>query len=60
MGYNYLKMSHIFVINKVLEFEPKEEKFDRAKMEDLLKQKFFYDISFSIYGGKLPRILCGC
>ncbi|XP_067928852.1 glycine--tRNA ligase-like isoform X2 [Watersipora subatra] len=36
---------------KVLELEPKEEKFDRLKMEDLLKQKFFYDISFSIYGG---------
>lgn len=25
--------------------------FDRAKMEDLLKRRFFYDQSFSIYGG---------
>lgn len=25
--------------------------FDRNKMEDLLKRRFFYDISFSIYGG---------
>ena len=28
-----------------------EKQIDRAKMEDLLKQKFFYDMSFSIYGG---------
>lgn len=26
--------------------------FDRLKFEDLLKQRFFYDKSFSIYGGK--------
>ncbi len=25
---------------------------DRAKLEDLLKQRFFYDMSFSIYGGE--------
>lgn len=25
--------------------------FDRAKMEDLLKRRFFYDQSFAIYGG---------
>jgi len=25
-------------------------------MEDLLKQKFFYDIAFSIYGGTLFNI----
>lgn len=30
---------------------PKEEKIDRGKMEDLLKRRFFYDQSFSIYGG---------
>ena len=29
------------------------EQIDRAKLEDLLKQKFFYDMSFSIYGGKV-------
>lgn len=27
------------------------ETFDRAKMEDLLKRRFFYDQSFAIYGG---------
>lgn len=26
--------------------------FDRLKFEDLLKQRFFYDQSFAIYGGK--------
>lgn len=25
--------------------------FDRSKMEDLLKRRFFYDQSFAIYGG---------
>uniref|UniRef100_A0A5S6QGJ2 Glycine--tRNA ligase n=1 Tax=Trichuris muris TaxID=70415 RepID=A0A5S6QGJ2_TRIMR len=29
----------------------KEEPFDRFKMEDLLKRRFFYDQSFAIYGG---------
>ena len=32
--------------------------FDRAKLEDLLKQRFFYDMSFSIYGGMLWVLLC--
>lgn len=27
--------------------------FDRLKFEDLLKQRFFYDQSFAIYGGML-------
>ncbi len=30
---------------------PAEAFFDRAKMEDLLKRRFFYDQSFAIYGG---------
>ena len=30
---------------------------DRTKLEDLLKQKFFYDMSFSIYGGKCSQFL---
>ena len=34
-----------------LKARPADETFDRAKMEDLLKQRFFYDQSFSIYGG---------
>ncbi|XP_071157632.1 glycine--tRNA ligase-like [Mytilus edulis] len=35
---------------KELELAPKDL-FDRAKLEDLLKQKFFVDQSFAIYGG---------
>jgi len=34
-----------------LELRPTEASFDRAKMEDLLKRRFFYDQSFAIYGG---------
>lgn len=41
---------------KILEDEelrlaPSVASFDRAKMEDLLKRRFFYDQSFAIYGG---------
>jgi len=38
---------------KLLEIGKEEEGeiLNRAKMEDLLKQRFFYDMSFSIYGG---------
>ncbi|KAK3779526.1 hypothetical protein RRG08_045272 [Elysia crispata] len=36
--------------DKELALAPKDD-FDRIKMEDLLKQKFFYDQSFAIYGG---------
>ncbi|KAL4222209.1 hypothetical protein ACF0H5_018247 [Mactra antiquata] len=36
--------------HKEFELSPKDD-FDRSKMEDLLKQKFFYDQSFAIYGG---------
>ncbi|XP_067650502.1 glycine--tRNA ligase-like isoform X1 [Haliotis asinina] len=35
---------------KELALTPKDD-FDRGKMEDLLKQRFFYDQSFAIYGG---------
>jgi glycyl-tRNA synthetase len=41
----------IMMIIQVEELIPKEEKIDRAKMEDLLKRRFFYDQSFAIYGG---------
>lgn len=34
-----------------LELTPQLETFDRSKMEDLLKRRFFYDQSFAIYGG---------
>ncbi|XP_074658814.1 glycine--tRNA ligase-like [Tubulanus polymorphus] len=36
--------------DKELSLAPKDD-FDRAKLEDLLKQRFFYDQAFSIYGG---------
>ncbi|XP_069119560.1 glycine--tRNA ligase-like [Argopecten irradians] len=35
---------------KELALSPKDD-FDRARLEDLLIQKFFFDQSFSIYGG---------
>merc|ERR1719244_638546 len=41
---------------KVLEDEelrlrPQQAKFDRSKMDDTLKRRFFFDQSFAIYGG---------
>lgn len=30
---------------------PKESFVDRTRLEDVLKQRFFFDLSFSIYGG---------
>jgi glycyl-tRNA synthetase len=30
---------------------PPEEKFNRAGLEDLVKRRFFYSVSYSIYGG---------
>jgi len=33
------------------ELAPKEEKFDRSKLEDLLKRRFFFVPAFEIYGG---------
>ncbi len=38
--------------DKELELTKSDHKIDRSKLEDLLKQKFVYDQSFSIYGGK--------
>uniref|UniRef100_A0AAF5DGK9 Glycine--tRNA ligase n=2 Tax=Strongyloides stercoralis TaxID=6248 RepID=A0AAF5DGK9_STRER len=34
-----------------IELMPKDASFDRPKLEDLLKRRFFYDQSFAIYGG---------
>ncbi|XP_052783336.1 glycine--tRNA ligase-like [Mya arenaria] len=45
-----LKKRKHALTDKEFELSPKDN-FDRAKMEDLLKQKFFYDQSFAIYGG---------
>jgi len=37
--------------DRELELTVPANSFDRSKMEDLLKQRFFYDQSFAIYGG---------
>ena len=39
------------------EMAPKQEKFERSKLEDLLKRRFFFVPSFEIYGGKLNIVL---
>ncbi|KAK6009996.1 glycine--tRNA ligase [Ostertagia ostertagi] len=39
---------------------PKEASFDRLKLEDLLKRRFFYDQSFSIYGGVTGLLVFNC
>ncbi|XP_059080219.1 glycine--tRNA ligase-like isoform X1 [Tigriopus californicus] len=46
-----LKVRKKTLEDKELELTPAEAFFDRAKMEDLLKRRFFYDQSFAIYGG---------
>merc|ERR1712071_267768 len=37
--------------DKELSLAPVDPSFDRVKLEDLLKRRFFYDQSFAIYGG---------
>ena len=46
-----LKIRRHALENKLEELLPKESKIDRAKLEELLKRRFFYDQSFAIYGG---------
>lgn len=46
-----LKARKKILEDKELSLAPSEELFDRAKMEDLIKRRFFYDQSFAIYGG---------
>ncbi|KZS14907.1 Glycine--tRNA ligase [Daphnia magna] len=46
-----LKARKKILEDKELELTPVEASFDRAKMEDLLKRRFFFDQSFAIYGG---------
>ncbi|RWS26915.1 glycine--tRNA ligase-like protein [Leptotrombidium deliense] len=47
---NELKARKKLLEDKELSLTVKDE-FDKQKMEDLLKRRFFIDISFSIYGG---------
>ncbi|XP_065359020.1 glycine--tRNA ligase isoform X2 [Calliphora vicina] len=46
-----LKLRKKVLEDKELELTPNVVNFDRSKMEDLLKRRFFYDQSFAIYGG---------
>lgn len=46
-----LKIRKKILEDKELSLTPQVASFDRAKMEDLLKRRFFYDQSFAIYGG---------
>lgn len=48
---NELKARKKLLEDKELALAPSEGNFDRTKMEDLLKRRFFYDHSFAIYGG---------
>lgn len=47
-----LKLRKKVLDDKELELTPVSAYFDRAKLEDLLKRRFYFDMSFSIYGGK--------
>jgi glycyl-tRNA synthetase len=38
--------------DKELALAPAAASFDRSKMDDLLKRRFFFDQSFAIYGGE--------
>lgn len=46
-----LKLRKKLLEDKELSLAPESATFDRARMEDLLKRRFFYDQSFAIYGG---------
>ncbi|XP_021703521.1 glycine--tRNA ligase isoform X2 [Aedes aegypti] len=48
---NELKARKKVLEDKELSLAPSVATFDRARMEDLLKRRFFYDQSFAIYGG---------
>lgn len=49
-----LKVRKKALENREIELKPKEEKFDRKGLEELLKNRFFYTQSFAIYGGRKP------
>jgi glycyl-tRNA synthetase len=46
-----LKIRKKTLEDKELSLVPSAVTFDRAKMEDLLRRRFFFDQSFAIYGG---------
>lgn len=49
MSMNSLQL--MYDMSESFRFQLQAATFDRSKMEDLLKRRFFYDQSFSIYGG---------
>lgn len=49
MSMNSLQL--MYDLSESFRFQLQAATFDRSKMEDLLKRRFFYDQSFSIYGG---------
>ena len=60
---NELKSRKKILEDKELSLSSPNITFDRAKMEDLLKQRFFYDQAFAIYGsvaGMLKRRVKNC
>ena len=46
-----LKIRKKTLEDKELLLAPSAATFDRSKMEDLLRRRFFFDQSFAIYGG---------
>ncbi|XP_067005016.2 glycine--tRNA ligase [Anabrus simplex] len=46
-----LKLRKKLLEDRELSLVPAAATFDRAKMEDLLRRRFFFDQSFAIYGG---------
>lgn len=48
---NELRARKKLLEDRELALAPKDLGFDRTRLEALLKRRFFYDISFSIYGG---------
>lgn len=48
---NELKLRKKALEDKEFELAPKKDSFDRGRMEDLLKRRFYYAPSFEIYGG---------
>ncbi|XP_057331330.1 glycine--tRNA ligase [Microplitis mediator] len=46
-----LKLRKKILEDKELSFISDSQTFDRSRMEDLLKRRFFFDQSFAIYGG---------
>ncbi|XP_011499121.1 PREDICTED: glycine--tRNA ligase [Ceratosolen solmsi marchali] len=46
-----LKLRKKLLEDKELSLVPDSQVFDKSRMEDLLKRRFFFDQSFAIYGG---------